>query len=67
MEFVFHNMENIVEKRQIAGYKRYLLFPQYLQQPIFCRPFEATGCLGKGQLVSVPNPLFFYSIPGVLT
>ena len=34
IKFVFHRVENIVEKGENAGYQHFLLFPQFFQKAL---------------------------------
>ena len=34
-KFLFHRVENIVEKEENAGFQHFLLFPQYFQMDLF--------------------------------
>ena len=40
LKFVFGRVENIVEKRENAGYQHFLLFPQCFQMASFSRSLK---------------------------
>ena len=40
-------VENIVEKRENAGYQHFLLFPQCFQKPFFSKVVKVRDCIVK--------------------
>ena len=45
MKFAFHEEENFVGKGENAGYKHFLLFPQYFQKLFFPRVLNTQDLL----------------------